>query len=124
MKKKILLIDDEEDLVEELKLGLKGNGYEILTAFDGQEGLEKARREKPGLILLDIKMPCGTGRSVLQALRSKEDTKKIPVIVITGLEEPGLEQRLLAEGADGFLKKPFEVDPLLGKIRSLLLSRE
>lgn len=121
---KILIADDNKDLVASLRERLQVEGFTIIEAYEGVRVVEAAHRQRPDLILLDIQMPVGMGRDVLEALRSKEDTKKIPIIVITGLEQHGLEQRMLAEGANGFLKKPFEVAHLLGKIRSLVIPRE
>ena len=116
----ILIADDDRDLCASLEQRLRHDGLTVVAAHEGVRVIEAAHRQKPDLILLDIKMPAGTGRTVLQALRSKEDTKKIPIIVMTAMEESGLKERLLFEGANDFLKKPFETQLLLNKIRTFL----
>lgn len=119
-KKKILLIDDEEDLIEELKLGLEGNGCEVLTAYDGQEGLEKARREKPDLILLDILMPEVNGFQVCHDLKKDTATQSIPVIMLTAMAQEKDKSWGKECGADAYITKPCAMKPLLSKIKSLL----
>lgn len=117
--KKILIADDEKDFVTVCGGYFHQEGWTVLEAYEGVRTLSIAHHEKPDLILLDIQMPAGTGRSVLQALRSKEDTKKIPVIVVTGLREPGLKERMLAEGAQDFFEKPFDFGELVKKIYAI-----
>ena len=116
----ILIADDDRDLCESLNQRLRYEGFEALAAYEGVRVIEAAHRHQPDLILLDINMPAGTGMTVLRALRSREDTKKIPIIVMTAMEEPGLKERVLFEGANDFLKKPFEIQLLLNKIRTFL----
>lgn len=116
-KKKILLIDDEEDLVEELKLGLAGNGCEVLTAFDGKEGLEKARREKPDLILLDILMSEVNGFQVCHDLKKDPATQSISVIMLTAMTQEKDKAWAKECGADEYITKPCEMDELLSRIK-------
>ncbi|MBI2982291.1 MAG: response regulator, partial [Deltaproteobacteria bacterium] len=88
--------------------------------YEGVRTIEAANKQHPDLILLDIRMPAGTGTSVLDTLKARETTKKIPVIVISALNDGGLEKRVMAQGAQAFLKKPFDSKELLEQIRSLL----
>ena len=83
MKKKILIADDEVDLVEVLKVYLEMKGYEVLTAHDGEKALEVAQGESPDLILLDVIFPKMDGYTVLRELRGRKETKSIPVVMIT-----------------------------------------
>ena len=88
MAETILLVDDHRDFVFASKLFLESQGYSVLTAYDGLEGLEVLEREKPDLIILDVMMPRLDGWATLQVLQSKEDTAKIPVLMLTALKEP------------------------------------
>ncbi|MBI2082859.1 MAG: response regulator [Deltaproteobacteria bacterium] len=116
----ILIADDDHDIVNVLKERLEMEGYQTIEAYEGVRTIEAANKKNPDLILLDIRMPVGTGSSVLDALRARELTKKIPVIVMSALQEIGLEERLIAQGAQAFLKKPFDSNELLKKIHSFL----
>ncbi len=119
-RKKFLIADDEQDFAINLQIPLEAAGFKVCTASEGIRAIEFAHKKKPDLILLDIHMPVGSGEMVLQALRLKEDTKNIPIIVMTASEEPGLEQKIKSEGANDFLTKPFENSVLINKIQSLL----
>lgn len=116
MAKKILLIDDEPYLVELMAVRLKSKGFESVTAVSGREGLEKAKREKPDLILLDILMPDMDGYQVLRCLREEEGTREIPVIMLTVKKWSEDIQRAIAGGAVDYIVKPFEPTILLKKI--------
>jgi two-component system alkaline phosphatase synthesis response regulator PhoP len=123
-KYKILIADDDNDLVTVLKYLLNSEGFETCVAHEGVRTLEVARKEKPDLILLDLKMPMGNGKSVLKALQCCWDGEKFPVIVVTGMEEENLENETRMAGAEGFLHKPFEKEILLKKIRNILAPQE
>lgn len=114
MPKKILVVDDEVDLVEILKLSLEVNNYEVITAFDGEEALEKAKKEKPDLILLDIVMPKKDGWTFVREMKMDESIKHIPVIVLTVKEQ--LKDEFELEGVKDFIVKPIEIEKLLDKI--------
>ena len=120
MKKKILIADDDPDLVEILQDRLGLAGYETATAFEGIRVIELANKWSPDLILLDLKMPAGTGQLTLKSLRKRSETKTIPVIVLTALQGGTLEKEVRDEGADDFLQKPFDVNVLLQRIATLL----
>lgn len=119
-KWQILIGDDDPDIVKSLTERLESEGFETLSAVEGYQVVELAHKKLPDLILLDIQMPFGMGETVLQYLRSRPDTQKIPVIVITGLDDPKLEGRVFNEGAQGFIRKPYDAKVLLGKIRNCL----
>ena len=87
-RKKILVVDDERDIVKALMIRLQGAGYDVVTAFDGAQGVFMAHKEKPDLIILDIRMPSGNGFSVAQRLKHSTHTFTIPVIFLTGSPDP------------------------------------
>lgn len=113
---KILVVDDEVDFVKILRERLEFEGYDTLAAYEGIRAIEMAHKEKPDLVLLDVQMPVGTGATVLNALRGHQETRKIPVIILTGLSGEGLEQEMLDAGAQDFLRKSFDISDLLAKI--------
>ena len=119
-KYKILMVEDEADFMEFLKMRLEANGYEIITAVDGKEGFEKARSEKPDLILLDLMLPKVDGYWVCNFLKHDSRFSNIPVIILTA--KSGEENVKLAKdcGADEYVQKPFEIADLLAKISGLL----
>lgn len=116
----ILIADDDADFVKMLRVFLEHHDFEILTAFEGVRTVELANKMHPHLIILDLKMPAGGGETVLENLRSRMETEKIPVLVVTALGDPQLKEKILARGAQGFLQKPFEDKELLSKIHSLI----
>jgi CheY-like chemotaxis protein len=122
-KKKILIIDDDVDMVEVIGLRLEASGYEVVTANDGLIGLERARKENPDLILLDIRMPNMDGHTMLRQLKKYgEKTRLIPVIVITGMGE--LKDLFDLEGAADYIVKPFTDEEFFSKIEIALRKKE
>ena len=119
-KKRILVIDDEIDLVEMISIRLEANGYEVFAACDGQEGLDKARRLKPDLVLLDILMPKLDGFKVCQSLKKDPFTKNIPVIMLTAKDRADDIKQAKLIGANGYIIKPFDADTLLFDIKEQL----
>lgn len=119
-KPKILVADDEEELVKALRDRLHFEGYDTIAAFEGVRAIEMAHKHRPDLILLDLRMPAGTGQSVLKSLKSRAETEKIPVIVVTALEGANLEQELLSSGASDFVRKPYDWNLLLDKVRKAI----
>lgn len=117
---KILIIDDESDLVEMVTLRLEANDYQVISAYDGQEGLDKARNEKPDLIILDLMLPKIDGYKVCRLLKFDEKYKKIPIILFTARAQESDIKLGEDVGADAYLIKPFEPDVLLTKIAQLL----
>ncbi|OIP23190.1 response regulator [bacterium CG_4_10_14_0_2_um_filter_33_32] len=104
-KEKILIVEDDKSLREMYQLRLSLNGYDVLEASDGEEGLDVAIKEKPDLILLDIMMPKMSGMDVLDILKSTPETKDIPIVVLTALAEENVKAKGLVYGAEDFLIK-------------------
>jgi len=119
-KKRILIVDDEEDILNVLKFRLEANNYEVLSASDGQEGLNKARSEKPDLVILDLMLPKLDGYKVCRMLKFDEAYKNMPVIIFTARAQKQDEELGMQMGADAYIAKPFEPEALLGKIKELL----
>jgi len=119
-KKNILVIDDEPDLCSTVKARLEANGFNVLTALSGQEGLDKVKEYKPDLIILDLMMPVMDGFEVCQRLKKDALTSAIPVVVLTALEQEEAAKKALSIGAEGYLVKPFEQESLLFTIREFL----
>ena len=119
-QKKILIIDDEPDILELLVLRLEANGYEVTSATDGQKGLDKARNENPDLIILDLMLPSIDGYKVCRMLKFDERFKKIPIVLFTARTQEA-DMKLGQEvGADAYITKPFEPNILLSKVAELL----
>jgi len=120
MKKKILVVDDEIQIVRLLSLRLQANNYDVIVAYDGYQCIQMVKAENPDLILLDIKMPMGGGIEAFENLRNNKITKKIPVIFITAFPSVEVKKQVIDMGADGFIAKPFSSEELLNKIRSII----
>ena len=120
MAKKILIIDDEAELVDLVKIRLEAAGYEVLKAFDGREGLDKAKLEKPDLILLDIMMPKMDGYKVCGLLKMDARYQKIPIVLFSAKAQKEDAQLAKEVGADLYITKPFEASVLLAKIKEFL----
>ena len=113
MSKKILIVDDEPELIEMVKIRLESKDYNIITAADGEAGLAKAKAEKPDLILLDILMPDIDGFEVLKRLKQDRETSSMPVIMLTVSAKRNLIARASKMGAVDYIVKPFEGEELL-----------
>jgi DNA-binding response OmpR family regulator len=120
-KEKILIIDDEPDFVETLTLMLQARNYDVVTALDGTEGLSKARTEHPDLTILDIMMPGMNGYEVCQKLKTSNDTKNMPVIMLTAKGEKASVIQARKAKADDYIVKPFNLPTLINKVSKLLL---
>jgi DNA-binding response OmpR family regulator len=118
--KRILLADDEEDIKTVVTMFLQSEGFEVVTAFDGLDALEKAQSEKPDLILLDLMMPVLDGYEVCKRLRANEQTANIPVLILTAATQKESRARAFRVGAKDYLVKPFEPERLLEKIQKIL----
>lgn len=118
---KVLMIDDSAMQQKIARIYLeKGEGYEFLTANNGKEGVETARMQQPDLILLDFEMPGMNGEEALKIIKSDDNIKNIPVIMCTGNEEQGLEQKVIDMGAAGYIKKPHGFGTLKNMIREII----
>ena len=121
MKKKILVVDDEEDILHFLELVLREKGYEVATASSGHEALTRAQMVKPDLILLDIMMPQMDGWEVLKLLRVDDETSDIPVAMLSARTEAKDRVQGLQEGAVDYICKPFSLQDLLAKIDAIFI---
>jgi DNA-binding response OmpR family regulator len=121
-KPKILVVDDDPDLVRALRLRLRANQYDIATATDGYSAIAAAQKEHPDLILLDLGLPAGDGFIVLDRLQKSDSLAGIPVIVLSARDPQNNEQRALKAGAAAYFQKPADNDELLNVIRTNLAS--
>ena len=117
---KILLVDDDRDLIKALTVRLKANGYAVAAAFDGISAVSAVRREKPDLVLLDIGLPAGDGFTVIQRINQLTSTYATPVIFLTARGDIETEIDAALEGSAGFVTKPFDSEQLLSLIRETL----
>jgi DNA-binding response OmpR family regulator len=119
--KKILFIEDESALQKTIQEILTREGYQLISAFDGESGLKLAKKEKPDLILLDLILPKKDGFEVLNELKESEETKNIPVIVITNLEEIDSVEKALELGATTYLiKSQYTLEEVVQKVKKSL----
>ena len=121
---KILYVEDNEDNVYMLSMRLKRKGHEIVIAWDGQEGMDKAKTEKPDLILMDLSLPVMDGWTAAENLKSSEATKKIPIIALSAHAMQEHKDRALEAGCDDYDTKPIDLKRLLSKIEALLGTSE
>ena len=121
--KKILIVDDEPDVIEWMTAFFEDNGYATISAVNGAEAFALAKSEKPNLVTLDISMDQESGMRALKNLQNSEETKSIPIIICTGVS-PDLKQFIdrtkQVQNPAAFLEKPIDRDVLLNKVRELL----
>jgi DNA-binding response OmpR family regulator len=120
MSKKVLIADDELNIVISLEFLLRREGFEVLVAVDGEQALAKARAERPDLVLLDVMMPKMNGFDVCQALRSDPELASMRVLMLTGKGRETEVSKGLGLGADGYITKPFSTKDLVVQVRLLL----
>ena len=118
-RKRILLVDDDREIVESMRIALEAAGYEVLVARDGNQGLAMAEREDPDLVILDMMMPKRSGFLVLEKLRR---TRPVPMRIIMVTANEGSRHKAYAEmlGVDDYIRKPFAMDRLLDSVERLL----
>jgi CheY-like chemotaxis protein len=117
---KVLLVDDDKDVLRGLSVRLKANGYNVAFAVDGISAISAARKERPDVIILDIGLPAGDGFTVMERLGLILPLAHIPIIILTARDISGNEQRALNAGAQAFLQKPVDNDVLLETIQKIL----
>lgn len=115
-KKRVLIVEDEKNIVDIIRFNLSREGYDVLEAYDGEAGLALARSEKPDLILLDVMLPKMIGFDVCRALREEGDN--VPVIILTAREEEEDKVLGLEIGADDYITKPFSMRELIARVRA------
>jgi DNA-binding response OmpR family regulator len=120
-RQRILLVDDDSEIVESMRMALEAKGYQILVARDGNQGLAMAEREDPDLVILDMMMPKRSGFLVLEKLRR---TRPVPMRVIMITANEGSRHKAYAEmlGVDDYIRKPFAMDRLMDSVQRLLAS--
>ena len=123
MPKKILAVDDERHIVRLVEVNLARAGYQVVTAFDGREALQKVEAEKPDLIVLDVMMPYMDGFEVLRNLKANPETAEIPVIMLTAKAQDADVFRGWQSGVDCYLTKPFNPMELLTFVKRIFDSQ-
>lgn len=124
-KKLILLVDDDPDFVEAVRVIVESGGYDVEVAYDGQEGLEAVAKQKPDLIVLDVMMPVMNGHEACAKLKGSSETKDIPIILLTAVADrvttsTYTHRDMLESEAEDYMPKPVEPNELLERIKSWL----
>ncbi|MDX1617834.1 MAG: response regulator transcription factor [Balneolaceae bacterium] len=119
-KQTILVVDDEQDLLDLIEYNLKKEGFDVLKAEDGEEGIKVARRTSPDLVLLDIMMPKMDGLEVVDFMRNDDDLKRIPIIFLTARGDEKTEVEGLNKGGDDYITKPISTTKLISRIKAVL----
>ena len=122
MLHKILAVDDERHIVRLIQVNLERAGYEVVTAFDGKDALEKVELENPDLVILDVTLPDMDGFEMLQNLRKNPATRELPVIMLTAKSQDAGGFQGWQSGADCYLTKPFDLRELTSFVRRILAS--
>ncbi|MBR1680677.1 response regulator [bacterium] len=122
--KKILLVDDEQDIVETLKFVLESDGYTCYSAYNGEDGLKLAKEIIPDLMILDIMMPKINGFKISRLLKYDAKYKNIPIIMLTARSQESDKQIGEETGADVYITKPFDLDEVLSTVKRLLSEKE
>src|SRR5689334_16562302 len=117
---KVLVVDDEDSIIELVRLGLRYEGFQVEVASDGEQGLTLAQRISPDVVILDIMLPGIDGLEVCRRLRSNPTTSDVPVLMLTAKDEVGDRILGLQTGADDYLTKPFDFYELLERVRAIL----
>jgi two-component system, cell cycle response regulator DivK len=120
MSKRILIVEDQEDLRGVLRTLLAGSGYEVVEAADGRAGVAKAQSERPDLILMDIQLPVLDGYDATRQIKANPDLKATPIIAVSSFAMKGDEEKARTAGCDHYVTKPYSPIQLLGIIRGFL----
>lgn len=123
-KYRVMVIDDEPDIVKLVKISLEMANFEVIEAFSGREALEKAQQTVPDLFLLDIMMPEMNGYEVCRQLKSQERTRNVPVVMLTAKGQKGDAEQGLKVGAEDYIIKPFDPYELGEQIHEMLLPKQ
>jgi DNA-binding response OmpR family regulator len=118
--RKILVVDDEVDLVKTIQFSLETEGYKVFVSYNGEDALHQARKENPDLILLDIMLPKLDGYKVCRLLKFDEKYKHIPILMLTAKTQEKDKTLGMETGADEYITKPFDIDELMEKVKTYL----
>ena len=118
--KKILIVDDEVDLVETVRYPLEMEGFNVLVSYNGEDALSQARKEKPDLILLDLMLPKLDGYKVCRLLKFDERYRNIPILMLTAKTQEKDKALGMETGANDYITKPFDLDKLMEKVKGYL----
>ena len=118
---KILIIEDEPDLAKVLSNRLASRDFEVSIAQDAYQGSSQVINKQPDLVILDLMLPAGGGIKVLKNIRINSKIMNMPVMILTGLNDPEYEKQIRALGVQAYFQKPYEFETLLGKIKELLM---
>jgi DNA-binding response OmpR family regulator len=118
--KKILVVDDEVDLVETVRFPLEMEGFDVLVSYNGEDALDQARKESPDLIILDLMLPKLDGYKVCRLLKFDERYKHIPILMLTAKTQEKDKTLGMETGANEYITKPFEMDYLMEKVKAYL----
>lgn len=119
-KKTILVVDDEKDLLDLIEYNLKKEGFEVLTAENGEQGITIAKESKPDLVLLDIMMPKMDGLEAVEIMRKDDDLKRMPIIFLTARSDEKTEVEGLNKGGDDYITKPISTTKLISRIKAVM----
>jgi DNA-binding response OmpR family regulator len=117
---RVLYVDDDIELTRLVQDCLEDQGYEVLIANDGEEGLSAVISERPDMVILDVMMPLLNGWEIAKYMREREDYKNVPILMLTGIGPSLNEMTAPLYGANGHIDKPFELDDLIEKVEALL----
>ena len=120
MAKKILVVDDEPDILKVVIFRLKRAGYDVSTAVDGQGALDLVHKDKPDLMLLDLRLPIIDGTEVAKRVKSDEELKNIPIIILTASSDASRYKEIEEIKADDFMLKPFNPEELMVKVKKFI----
>ncbi|PIZ12965.1 MAG: hypothetical protein COY53_07310 [Elusimicrobia bacterium CG_4_10_14_0_8_um_filter_37_32] len=120
VKKEVLVIDDERDVANLIKVNLEDQGYDVFVAYNGPDAIAIARERKPEVIMLDLAMPGMDGFSVMKVLKQDKETEHIPIIVLTGHDTKGYKQKSLMLGAAQYMTKPFSEKDIVEEIKKVI----
>ena len=123
IKPRILIVDDEPQIVQVLRLALMRQGFDVLSATDGMEGLHLARTQQPSVIVLDLHLPKLDGHAICKMLKSDQRYQATPIIMLTASVETEDREWAAKAGADAFVNKPFELEQVLATINALLAAK-
>ncbi len=117
---KVLVVEDNEQNRYLISFLLKGDGFEVIEAFTGEDGVEMAIREQPDVVLMDIQLPGIDGYETTRRIRASPGGEKVPIIALTSYAMTGDRERSLAAGCTGYVEKPINPDTIIGEIRTFL----